>query len=112
MLQENIQTGKLELAWSYILDYENGENPFDERQRAIAKWQSYSVVDIEENDVLLSKANALTLLGFAPKDALHIACAIMASCEYFVTTDDFILKRATEERAVNEHAAVKFDNFR
>jgi predicted nucleic acid-binding protein len=28
-----------------------------------------------------------------PKDALHLSCAIAAECEYFVTTDDEILKR-------------------
>jgi hypothetical protein len=27
-------------------------------------------------------------------DSLHIACAIIAKCEYFLTTDDKILKRA------------------
>ena len=96
MLQEMIRIGELELAWSYILDFENRANPFDERKTAIEKWKNYSVIDIEENDELLTKANAFHVMGFAPQDALHLACALVTGCEYFVTTDDFILKRATK----------------
>ena len=31
-VQEEIRAGKLQLAWSYILDYENRKNPFQERR--------------------------------------------------------------------------------
>jgi len=27
------------------------------------------------------------------KDAIHIACAIEAECDYFITTDDNLIKR-------------------
>ena len=30
-------------------------------------------------------------LGVKSKDALHVACAIYAQCEYFLTTDDALL---------------------
>jgi predicted nucleic acid-binding protein len=30
-----------------------------------------------------------------PKDALHIACAIDAGCDYFITTDDKITNKKT-----------------
>ena len=36
LIQESVFDGNLELAWSYILDYENSANPFQERKRAIA----------------------------------------------------------------------------
>jgi len=35
----------------------------------------------------------LLSLSFKNKDALHIASAILSECEYFITTDDIILKR-------------------
>lgn len=36
-IQEKIKLGELLLIWSYILDFENSQNPFAERQQAIAK---------------------------------------------------------------------------
>lgn len=35
--------------------------------------------------------------GIKAKDACHVACAISASCDYFLTTDDRLLKYSTEE---------------
>jgi hypothetical protein len=31
-IQEEIRAGNFQLAWSYILDYENSKNPFKERK--------------------------------------------------------------------------------
>jgi hypothetical protein len=28
-----------------------------------------------------------------PKDALHIACAITGYCDFFLTTDDLVIKK-------------------
>ena len=36
-IQEDIRNGVIELVWSYILDYENGMNPFSERKEQISK---------------------------------------------------------------------------
>jgi hypothetical protein len=47
-IQERIAAGEIELAWSYILDYENAANPFEERRAAVISWRSRSVVDIAE----------------------------------------------------------------
>ncbi len=30
--------------------------------------------------------------GVKEKDAYHVACAIVAQCKYFITTDDRLLK--------------------
>ena len=35
VIQEGIKTGDYLLAWSYILDFENSENPFPERKETI-----------------------------------------------------------------------------
>ena len=41
-----------------------------------------------------TRARALTALGFAPLDALHLAFAEQSEAKWFVTTDDRLLKRA------------------
>lgn len=45
-IQENIRSGTFELVWSYILDYENSQNPFRERREQIIKWRTYANEDI------------------------------------------------------------------
>jgi hypothetical protein len=52
------------LAWSYILDYENNKNPYEERKEQINGWKKYAVIDIQENIELLEKAESLNKKGF------------------------------------------------
>lgn len=91
-IQREVREGRLELAWSYILDYENLANPFGERRDTIQAWKKYAVADANETHEILAKAHALTRQGIKGKDALHIACAIETKCDYFITTDDRLLK--------------------
>ena len=93
-IQENIRSGVYQLVWSYILDYENEKNPFRERREQIIKWKKYAAVDIEEEDNLLSVADSLHQQGIKSMDALHVACAITAHADYFLTTDKGILKKS------------------
>ncbi|HEX5720122.1 MAG TPA: PIN domain-containing protein [Thermoanaerobaculia bacterium] len=92
-IQERIVAGEIELAWSYMLDHESSANPFEERRAAVGLWRRHSVVDVEETSGLLENAKALFALGIRSKDALHVACAVEAGCEFFITTDDMLLKK-------------------
>ena len=92
-IQSNIKAGNFELIWSYILDYENEQNPFQERQVSIEKWRQLAVIDIDESKTVLDNAAKLTKLGLKAKDALHVASAIVGQADYFLTTDDKILKK-------------------
>ena len=94
-IQEDIRNGVFELVWSYIMDYENGKNPFRERKEQILKWKMYAADDIVERENVLHIAGTLVDKGIKKIDSLHIACAIHAGAEYFLTTDDEILKKAT-----------------
>ena len=46
--------------------------------------------------------------GIRKIDSLHIACAIFAKCEYFLTTDDKILKRAKLVADINVNDPIGF----
>jgi len=93
-IQENIRLGHYELVWSYILDYENAKNPFQERREQIGKWKKYAHTDMEAEDDIIHLAKSLNQLGLKKFDALHIACAITAGADYFLTTDKGILIKA------------------
>lgn len=47
-IQEAIHSGEYTLVWSYILDYENQKNPFEERRIQISKWRFHAQLDIQE----------------------------------------------------------------
>ena len=91
-VQENIRNGALALVWSYILDFENAANPFEERRVTIAGWKQAAMIDVEESPAILLKASALVDIGLKAKDALHLSCAIVGGCRYFLTTDDDIYR--------------------
>ncbi len=107
-VQASIRSLKTELAWSYILDFENEANPFLERKYAIEKWKHLSVIDVEESGEVLKLAEQFVNKGIKGKDALHVACAVVADCAYFLTTDIIVLKKLN---AVNEITVINPVDF-
>jgi len=94
-IQKLIQAGSLLLAVSYVSRYENGNSPHSKNKITIEKFfgNATTFVDIDKADIIETKANEIMQYGVKAKDALHISCAIEAKCDYFITTDDGILKK-------------------
>jgi predicted nucleic acid-binding protein len=92
-LQEKIKKSEIELIWSYILELENDQNPFEEKRLAIEKWEELSIVNIDETESIIKRADDFVLLGVKAKDALHVSSAIEGKADYFITTDDRLLKK-------------------
>lgn len=99
-IQEEIRRATYQLIWSYVLDYENSKNPFQERKEQIIKWKKYALIDIEENSEIIHTAKLLNQSGFKKMDSLHIACAVSAEADYFLTTDDKVIKKANSVSSV------------
>lgn len=93
-VQKLIQTKKLDLVWSFVLDYENNDNPFEEKKQRIAAWKKLSVIDCDLCDEIMANAEKFMELGLRQKDASHIACAIFANADCFLTTDKKILNKS------------------
>ena len=94
-IQNAIKRGEIELATSYILVYENNKNPFADKRNYIGNFiEDYTAVfvDIDQVDEVISMAGEIMQSGVKEMDASHIACAIKADCDYFLTTDDRVLK--------------------
>jgi predicted nucleic acid-binding protein len=85
-VQDKIIKKEFDLIWSYILDYENLLNPFEERKHAIT--------DMKETKQIIQSAEFFVENNLNPKDALHIACAVAGKSDYFLTTDDGILSKS------------------
>jgi predicted nucleic acid-binding protein len=96
-IQDLIHSEKLTLVWSFVLDYENDANPFDERKRSIAAWKKLATIDCNLCDKIADTAEDLLKLGLRQKDASHIACAIYAGVNFFITTDKKILNKPVQD---------------
>ena len=98
-IQNLIGGAKLELAYSYMSVFENRNNPNKDNSKIIEDFFVYAAffVDPDQEEVVENRAEKIKALGIKNKDAIHLACAIEAECDYFITTDDGILKRYAEK---------------
>lgn len=94
-IQDLIRNGKADLVGSYTLDYEVSRNPFEMRKRAIIRFIENNMkayVGVERDDVIAPMAKEIMKTGVKEKDAFHVASAIYAGCDYFISTDIRLLK--------------------
>lgn len=98
-VQYMIKDGKLELASSYMLVYENSRNPFEGRRKAVEQFLSdHTSIYVDESyrDQAETLAEEIRATGVKPADAIHTACAILSKSDYLLTTDDRLLKYRSE----------------
>ena len=86
-IQQGIVDGYYELVWSYILEYENAQNRYNDKRDAIYDWKKIAKIHCVENDKIIEYAENLKKINIRTKDALHIACSVYANSDYFITTD-------------------------
>lgn len=85
-IQDIIRSGEIELVTSYVLDFENSNNRSIQKMMAIEKFmKEYATVYVSnKNEKDISNlAKAIMETGIKEKDAYHVACAVMAECDYF-----------------------------
>ena len=97
-VQHLIRIKKLDLVTSYVLEYENSRNPHRSRRNTIEDFFQNAVeyIGADKNDEVLVLAKQIQSTGIKAADACHIACAEIAKCDYFLTTDDRVLKYKTD----------------
>ncbi len=80
-------------------------SPYEEQSTAIRKFtQTHAslYVGAKRYDELINLAKTIEETGVKYYDARHVASAIIAKCDYFVTVDKRLLKYQTDEiRLVN-----------
>ena len=99
-IQNLIKDGKLDLISSYVLDYEVSRNPYEMRRRSIVQFiqnNAKGYVGAEREDIIRPIVDSIMATGVKEKDAYHVASAIYAGCEYFISTDIRLLKYQTDK---------------
>jgi len=94
MIFEKIQKNEVDLVWSFMLEFENELNPFTERQSEIALLSRLAGQVVRPSQDILVKAEEVEQCGIKGNDAVHLACALISDCGYFVTCDDRIIRRS------------------
>jgi predicted nucleic acid-binding protein len=106
-IQELIRNEKIELIWSYINERENQDHPFEEHQATINQWADIATHCPPMNEIPL-KAAEIMKYNVKTLDALHIACAVITRCDYFITTDIPLLKKADKIEGVKVISPIGF----
>ena len=99
-IQDMIRNGDIKLATSYVLLYENSKNPHEQRKKSIlsfVKDNTTVYIDVDRANEVKHKADEIIATGVKTADAHHVACAILAGCDCFLTTDDRLLKYKTDK---------------
>lgn len=98
-IQQQIRDEKLELATSYILEAENAVNPYERKridiQAFMDKYTKAFISEIQDKAVREQAAKIMET-GIRLMDACHIACAMIAKCDVFLSTDKRMLKYQSE----------------
>lgn len=67
------------------------------RRDAIIRWKSIATEIVLQSEEIIEFAEKLHELGVKSKDALHLACAVLSGCDYFITTDKKLLNLNLKE---------------
>ncbi len=78
---------------SSVLEYENSRNPDPVKRKAMSQYLQMADSRLEVDEAIRQRGKQLEHNGLKAIDALHVACAEAASCDYFITCDKQLIKR-------------------
>ena len=100
LIQRLVEEGKYELVASYTLDYECGNIPSPIRKRQIVEFiHRYAKIYVSHkgDEEIAKKAAEIMATNVKEYDAYHVASAIYAGCDCFISVDYRLLKYQTNE---------------
>jgi len=92
---QKIKNKELTLLWSFMINYENSLNPYEDVRQEIEMAASLAVESVTPDESVLTVAKEFESKGIKPRDSIHLACALKGKAEYFLTCDDKLIRRAT-----------------
>ena len=92
-IQDNIRKNEYKMVWSYMIDFENNNNPYEDKKRNITMWKGKASEYCSSSEDILLIGQDIMKHSIQAKDSLHLACAIKSNCDYFITTDSKLMKK-------------------
>ncbi len=93
---QRIKEGEFSLLWSFMIDYENSLNPYNDVRQEIDMASALANDMVVPNDFIVAKAGEFETIGIRPRDAIHLACALKGEAEYFLTCDNKLIKKTSK----------------
>lgn len=94
VILKTIKSGRFTLLWSFMVEFENSLNPYDDVRIEIEMVSKLASEYVNMSDEILEAAKEMESVGIKPRDAVHLACAIKAKADWFLTCDDKLIKKA------------------
>ena len=98
-IQSLIKYKSLTLYSSFMLFHEINDIPFTSSREHImefvTEYSSFFISEDRGKDIKPISEDIMKT-GVKKKDAVHLACAIIAQCDYFITTDKRVINYKTE----------------
>jgi len=91
---EQSGAGRFKIVTSDYLFLELMRNPSPDKRSNSLAMTEYASVHVPVSESVAIRAAQVESLGITSFDALHIAAAEAAGCEFLVTTDDGLLKKS------------------
>jgi len=86
---------EIKLVWSFMHEDENSLCPFLERKLEVVRLSFLCKTRIYPEQEVSDLAQSFQKKArLSSKDAVHLACAEVAQCAYFLTCDDELIQRA------------------
>lgn len=98
LILQMIEMSRIQLVGSTVVKYENSRNPYPLRRQWVARCLLLASDNQRVDEAIRERSDVLVADGLKAIDALHVACAEAARCDYFLTCDDQIVRRYTGER--------------
>ena len=98
-IQSLVRYGDILLVSSFVLYSEIMDNPSEYKRSSILRFvEDYAKEHVghETTDYAQAIAAEIMQTGIKAADAAHVACAILANCDSFITTDKRLLKYKTD----------------
>lgn len=98
-IMDFVKAKRLDLVSSFVLAYKNSNNPNELRRKHIENFlRKYAIEDVgyESKEEIKRIGDPIIMNGIKVRDAYHVASAIFAQCDYFLSTDDKLLKYTSQ----------------
>lgn len=90
---KTIKDGKFKLLWSFMLEFENSLNPYDDVRMEVEMVSKLAAEYVNMSDGILKSAKEMEAAGVKSRDAIHLACAANGKADWFLTCDDKLIKK-------------------
>jgi len=99
LIQTLVVNRKVDLASSFVVYEEVSAMPNEENRKLIIDYLNNATIYVAKDNVerVLKLAAEIMKTGIKYMDASHTACAIIANCDYLITTDKRLLKYKSDK---------------